>query len=74
MKIRWLMLREATAAGFEEERVATADVLLKEYPWRLAQHLAGDANQAKGHSLGWSSVLGWLQSFVEKGETVDNRK
>ena len=36
--------------------------------------IAGDANQAKGHSLGWSSVLGWLQSFVEKGETMDNRK
>jgi len=34
---------------------------------------AGNADQAKGHSLGWSSVLGWLQAFVEKGETVDTR-
>src|SRR5258707_4779509 len=34
---------------------------------------AGEANQAKGHSLGWSQVLGWLQAFVEKGETVENR-
>ena len=34
---------------------------------------AGDANQAKDHSLGWSLVISWLQSFVEKGETVDNR-
>ncbi len=34
---------------------------------------AGDADQAKNHSLGWSSVLGWLQAFVEKGETIDTR-
>ncbi len=34
---------------------------------------AGNADQAKGHSLGWSLVLGWLQAFVEKGETVDTR-
>lgn len=34
---------------------------------------AGDANQAKGHSIGWSQVLGWLQAFAEKGETVENR-
>ncbi len=35
---------------------------------------AGNADQAKGHSLGWTLVLGWLQAFVEKGETVDSRK
>ena len=34
---------------------------------------AGNADQAKGHSTGWSLVLSWLQSFVEKGETVDTR-
>src|SRR5260370_19917790 len=34
---------------------------------------AGNADQAKGHSTGWATVLSWLQSFVEKGETVDTR-
>ena len=34
---------------------------------------AGDAEQATGHSVGWAKVLGWLQVFVEKGETVDTR-
>src|SRR5258708_2124520 len=34
----------------------------------------GNADQAKAHSLGWSQVLGWLQAFVETGETVDSRK
>lgn len=35
---------------------------------------AGDAEQAKNHSTGWTLVLGWLQAFVEKGETVASRK
>jgi len=35
---------------------------------------AGDAEQAKNHTTGWSSVLGWLQAYVEKGETVASRK
>jgi uncharacterized protein YndB with AHSA1/START domain len=34
---------------------------------------AGNAEQAKNHSLGWAQVISWLQSFVEKGETVDTR-
>jgi uncharacterized protein YndB with AHSA1/START domain len=34
---------------------------------------AGNADHAKGHSIGWGMVLGWLQSFVEKGETVASR-
>jgi uncharacterized protein YndB with AHSA1/START domain len=34
---------------------------------------AGDADQAKNHSLGWISVFTWLQAFAEKGETVDTR-
>lgn len=34
---------------------------------------AGDAEQAKGHSIGWSLVLGWLQAFAERGETVNAR-
>jgi uncharacterized protein YndB with AHSA1/START domain len=28
---------------------------------------------AAGHSQGWARVLGWMQAFVEKGETVDTR-
>jgi len=35
---------------------------------------AGDENQAKNHSIGWNSVLGWLQAYVEKGETIASRK
>jgi uncharacterized protein YndB with AHSA1/START domain len=27
-----------------------------------------------GHSEGWKRVLGWLQGFVERGETVEARK
>lgn len=34
---------------------------------------AGQAEQAKNHSLGWTSGLGWLQAFIERGETVDSR-
>jgi uncharacterized protein YndB with AHSA1/START domain len=35
---------------------------------------AGDEGQAKGHSEGWSLVLGWLQAYAERGETVESRK
>jgi uncharacterized protein YndB with AHSA1/START domain len=35
---------------------------------------AGDEGQAMGHSIGWNKVLGWLQGYVEKGETVASRK
>jgi uncharacterized protein YndB with AHSA1/START domain len=34
---------------------------------------AGHLEQAKSHHTGWSASLGWLQAFVEKGETVDTR-
>ncbi len=34
---------------------------------------AGNAEQAKNHSIGWTQVIAWVQSFVEKGETVDTR-
>ena len=34
---------------------------------------AGNAEQAKNHSIGWAAVITWLQAFVEKGETVDTR-
>ena len=28
---------------------------------------------AAGHGEGWKRVLGWMQAFVEKGETIDTR-
>jgi len=34
---------------------------------------AGNVEQAQDHSIGWTRVLGWMQAFVEKGETVDTR-
>lgn len=33
-----------------------------------------DAAAAAAHAEGWKKVTGWLQSFVEKGETVETRK
>lgn len=34
---------------------------------------AGDLAQAKSHGDGWIRVLGWMQSFVEEGKTIDTR-
>jgi uncharacterized protein YndB with AHSA1/START domain len=34
---------------------------------------AGNAEAAKSHGEGWKRVLGWMQAFVEKGETVGTR-
>jgi uncharacterized protein YndB with AHSA1/START domain len=34
---------------------------------------AGNTKAATGHGEGWKRVLGWMQAFVEKGETVDTR-
>jgi uncharacterized protein YndB with AHSA1/START domain len=35
---------------------------------------AGDRAALAGHSEGWKRVLGWLQGFVERGETADTRE
>jgi uncharacterized protein YndB with AHSA1/START domain len=35
---------------------------------------AGVPQAAAGHSQGWVRVLGWLQAFAEKGDTVDTRE
>ena len=35
---------------------------------------AGAPEAARNHAQGWNRVLGWMQAFVEKGETVDTRK
>lgn len=35
---------------------------------------AGAAAALAGHTKGWTSVLGWLQGYLEKGETVDTRR
>ena len=34
---------------------------------------AGFPDAAKGHSLGWTRVLAWMEAFIETGETVDTR-
>ena len=34
---------------------------------------AGAPQAAKSHSEGWTRVLGWMQSFVERGETLETR-
>jgi len=34
---------------------------------------AGHPEACQGHQQGWIRVLAWMQSFVEKGETVDTR-
>ena len=34
---------------------------------------AGNPQAAADHAQGWTRVLGWMQAFVEKGETVDSR-
>jgi uncharacterized protein YndB with AHSA1/START domain len=33
----------------------------------------GNAKSANAHREGWKRVLGWMQAFVEKGETIDTR-
>ena len=35
---------------------------------------AGNAKAAEDHGTGWKRVLGWLQGFAEKGDTVDSRE
>jgi len=35
---------------------------------------AGHIEQAQNHHQGWSASLGWLQAYVEKGETVVSRQ
>ena len=34
---------------------------------------AGAPKEADGHAQGWIRVIGWMQAFVEKGETIDSR-
>ena len=34
---------------------------------------AGNIEAVRSHSQGWVRVLGWMQRFVESGETVDSR-
>jgi len=41
---------------------------------RVRQHgFAGARKEVLDHAKGWTRVLGWMQSFLEKGETVDTR-
>lgn len=34
---------------------------------------AGAPKAAQDHAQGWIRVLGWMQAFVEKGDTIDSR-
>src|SRR5215467_10416449 len=34
---------------------------------------AGDAGQTKSHTMGWTVVLGWLQAYAEKNETIASK-
>jgi len=38
------------------------------------QGFAGVPKAAVDHAHGWTRVLGWMQAFVERGETVDTRE
>lgn len=35
---------------------------------------AGNIESCKAHGEGWKRVLGWVQVFVERGETIENRQ
>ena len=35
---------------------------------------AGDPEAAAGHGQGWIRVMGWMQAFVEDGQTIDTRE
>lgn len=41
----------------------------------LVQHsgFAGIPDAARDHGNGWMRVLGWMQAFIEQGETIDKR-
>ena len=51
------------------QRVGTGTVV-------RVRHEGFGANQKAGsdHAQGWTRVLGWMQAFVERGETVDTRE
>jgi len=34
----------------------------------------GAPQSAIGHGEGWKRVLGWMEAYVERGETIDTRK
>jgi uncharacterized protein YndB with AHSA1/START domain len=42
---------------------------------RLRHHgFSGNAKIAGDHGQGWTRVLGWMQAYLERAETVDSRK
>lgn len=50
------------------QRVGTGTVLKLRH-----EGFAGNERALAGHRQGWERVLGWVQSFLENGETVDTR-
>lgn len=68
--VRWELeardLHELQHAG--PARVGTGTVVRVHH-----SGFAGNADATKAHGEGWKRVLGWMQVFVEKGETVETR-
>jgi uncharacterized protein YndB with AHSA1/START domain len=68
--VRW-ELEPQTVHGLQHrgpQKVGTGTVV------RVRQQgFAGAPKAAVDHAQGWTRVLGWMQAFVEKGETVDTR-
>ena len=69
--VRW-ELEPQTVHGLQHrgpQKVGTGTVV------RVRQQgFAGAPKAAVDHAQGWTRVLGWMQAFVEKGETVDTRE
>jgi uncharacterized protein YndB with AHSA1/START domain len=66
-------------------KASWAGTLSTKVRWELQPHnngtlvkithggFAANPAAAKDHSQGWQRVLGWMQAFVEKGQTIDTR-
>ena len=69
--VRW-ELEPRTVHGLQHrgpQKVGTGTVV------KIRQEgFANAPEAARGHAQGWTRILGWMQAFVEKGETVDTRK
>lgn len=69
--VRW-ELEPRTVHGLQHrgpQKVGTGTVV------KIRQEgFANAPEAARGHAQGWTRILGWMQAFVEKDETVDTRK
>jgi len=69
--VRW-ELEPRTVHGLQHggpQKVGTGTLV------RIRQEgFSGAPDSARSHAEGWTRVLGWMQAFVENGETIDARK